>query len=127
MKKLAILGVIWGTTFSLWASAQTINRQARLTWTAPTTCDGGAALTQCPILGYSVQKLINGTWTQIGVTAASVLTYTDSNLPVGIHTYRVLTNSEAGPSRPSNEVSKPLNVPGAPGNLVITVTVTIAE
>lgn len=110
-------------------SAQTVNRQAKLNWTAPTTCEGGVANVpvNCPILGYSVQKLTNGTWTQIGVTTASVLTYTESNLAIGTHTYRVLATSEAGPSAPSNQVSKPLNVPGAPGNLVITVTVTITE
>lgn len=111
------------------ANAQTVNRQAKLNWSAPTSCEGGLSnpAVNCPILGYSVQKLVNNVWTQIGVTTASVLTYTDSNLPVGTHTYRVLATSEAGPSAPSAQVSKPLNVPGAPGNLVITVTVTITE
>jgi hypothetical protein len=107
------------------ASAQTINRQVKLSWVAPSTCEGGAALSNCAILGYSVQKLIGTTWTEIGTTTSSILTYTESNLAIGTYTYRVLATSEAGPSKPSNQVSKSFNVPGAPGNLVITVTVVI--
>lgn len=109
------------------ASAQTVNRQAKLDWIAPTACKGGTPLTNCPILGYSVQKLIGTTWTEIGTTTASVRTYTDSNLPLGTYTYRVLATSASGPSDPSNEVSKTIDVPGAPGSVVITVTVTVAS
>jgi hypothetical protein len=106
-------------------SAQTINRQAKLSWTAPSTCEGGAALSNCLILGYSVQKLIGTTWTQIGTTTSSILTYTDSNLAIGTYAYRVLATGEAGPSKPSNQVTKSFNVPGAPGNLAITVTIVV--
>lgn len=108
------------------ASAQTVTRKATLVWTAPTTCKGGGAITNCPVRGYSVQKLVDNVWTQIGVTTATVLTYTDNNIALGTHTYRVLAISDAGPSDPSNEVSKTLDVPGAPGGVVITVTVTVS-
>jgi hypothetical protein len=107
------------------AHAQTVNRQAVLNWQAPTTCEGGSAITNCPIRGYSVQKLIGTTWTELGTTVASVRTYTHTNLPLGTHTYRVLATSDAGPSNPSNEVTRIIDVPGAPGGIVITVTVTV--
>lgn len=108
------------------AQAQTINRKATLTWTAPTACQGGSALSNCPIKGYSIQRKINTTWTEIGTTVASVLTFTEENLSIGTHTYRVLATSDAGPSPPSNEATKTIDVPGVPGNIVITITVTIS-
>lgn len=116
-----LVGACWHTI----ASAQTVNRQAVLTWQAPTACEGGTAIANCPIRGYSVQKLIGTTWTEVGTTIASVRTYTHSNLPLGTHTYRVLATSDAGPSNPSNEATRIIDVPGAPGGIVITVTVTV--
>lgn len=115
--------------FGLAAFAQdpSLNRTAVLTWDAPTACVGGAPIGDCPVLGYSVQKRIGTIWTEIGTTTASTLTYRDQNLSLGTHTYRVLATSEAGPSAPSNEGSKSFNVPGAPGNLVITVTITVSQ
>lgn len=112
---------------SFQVDAQTVNRKAVLSWTAPARCEGSATTgtTNCPILGYSVQRQIAGVWTQIGTTAASVVTYTDQNLALGTYNYRVLATSAAGPSAPSNENSKSFEVPGAPGNLIISVTITI--
>lgn len=107
------------------SDAQTINRKAILTWTAPTVCEGGGALTNCPILGYSIQKQSGTSWAEVGSTVANILTFTHENLPLGTHTYRVLATSAAGPSAPSAPGSKSFAVPGAPGNLVITVTITI--
>jgi hypothetical protein len=72
-----------------------------------------------------VQKNINGTWTEVGTTVASVRSFTHANQPLGTHTYRVLATSDAGPSAPSNESSRTVDVPGAPGGVVITVTVTV--
>lgn len=109
------------------ASAQTVNRRAVLTWQAPTACAGGAPISNCPVRGYSVQKLQGTSWVEVGTTSASVLTYTDSGLALGSHTYRVLATSDAGPSAPSNEVTKVIDVPGAPGSVVVTVTVTVAS
>lgn len=106
------------------AGAQTVSRQAVLTWSAPTACAGGGALSQCPILGYSVQERINNVWTEVGTTTSSVLTYTHRNIAVGPHTYRVLATSAAGPSEPSNEITKG-DVPGTPSNVVVTITVTV--
>lgn len=109
------------------ASAQTVNRRAVLTWSAPTACAGGAAISNCPVRGYSVQKLQGTSWVEIGTTAATVLTYTESNITLGSHSYRVLATSDAGPSAPSNEVTKVIDVPGAPGSVVVTVTVTVSS
>jgi len=109
------------------SSAQTINRQAVITWDAPSSCAGGGDLTLCPILSYSVQKLNDTTWTQLGTTTAAIRTYTDSNLALGTHTYRILARSEAGDSAPSLTVAKSFDVPGAPGNLVITITIEITQ
>lgn len=114
---------------SLWfaaAHAQTVSRQAVLTWVAPTTCAGGSAITNCPIRGYSIQKRQGSAWAEIGTTAAAVLTYTDRDLALGSHAYRVLATSDAGPSAPSNEVTRIIDVPGAPGSIVVTVTVTVS-
>jgi hypothetical protein len=119
---LAILVVSCALTV---ANAQTVGRNLVLTWQAPTTCAGGSALTNCPILGYSVQKNISGTWTEVGTTVASVRTFTHQNQALGTHTYRVVATSDAGPSGPSNETSRIIDVPGAPGSVVITVTVTV--
>lgn len=128
---LRIIAVVWGLAFTFVAQTayaqETTNRKATLRWTAPTACEDGSSLVQCPVLGYSIQKNIDDNWTQIGVTTADVLTYVDENLPLGVHTYRVLATSEAGPSLPSNEGSKSFNVPGAPGNLIITVTITVSQ
>lgn len=108
------------------ASAQTVTRRAVLSWAAPTACAGGSAISNCPVRGYSVQKLIATTWTEIGTTTATVLTYTENNIALGSHRYRVLATSDAGPSAPSNEVTKVIDVPGVPGSVVVTVTVTVS-
>lgn len=110
------------------ASAQSsppVVRSAVLSWTAPTACAGGAPISHCAVLGYSVQKRDGSTWAEVGTTPADVTTFTHSNLPLGTHTYRVLATSANGPSAPSNEGSKVIDVPGAPGSIVITVTVTV--
>lgn len=107
------------------AQAQTVTRQAVLTWQAPTTCAGGSPISNCPVTGYSVQKRQGTNWVELGTTGAAVLTYTDRNLALGSHSYRVLANSAAGPSAPSNESTKVIDVPGAPGSIVVTVTVTV--
>jgi hypothetical protein len=109
------------------ASAQTVTRRAVLTWTAPTACAGGAPISNCPVRGYSVQKQQGASWVEIGTTAAAVLTYTESNLALGSHSYRVVATSDNGQSSPSNEVTKVIDVPGAPGSVVVTVTVTVAS
>lgn len=109
------------------ANAQTVSRQAVLTWQAPIACAGGAPIANCTVRGYSVQKRQGANWVEIGTTSASVLTYTDRDLPLGTYTYRVLATADAGPSAPSNEGTKIIDVPGAPGSLVITVTVTVSS
>lgn len=113
--------------FASVAMAQTATRQAVLTWQAPTACAGGSPIANCPVRGYSVQKRQGTTWVEIGTTTASVLTYTDRDIALGTHAYRVLATSDAGPSAPSNEVTKVIDVPGAPGSVVVTVTVTVTS
>lgn len=109
------------------AQAQSVARNAVVSWSAPSTCAGGAAISNCAITGYIVQKLNGTAWSEVGTTAANVTTFTHTNLPLGTHTYRVLANSAAGPSDPSPQGSKILDVPGAPGSIVITVTVTVTS
>lgn len=109
------------------ALAQTVSRQAVLTWVAPTACAGGAPITNCPVRGYSIQKQQGTTWVEIGTTTAAVRTYTESNIAIGSHSYRVIATSDNGPSAPSNEVTKVIDVPGAPGSVVVTVTVTVSS
>lgn len=129
MKRNLVAGVF---ALAAWAlavpvEAQTaVNRKAVLTWNAPTQCASGAAITQCAVSGYTVEKLTSGVWLGLANTAANVLTYTDENLAPGTYTYRVYAQSSmSSPSLPSNVVTKSLDSPGAPGNLVITITVTI--
>ena len=122
---IAMLAILVVSCCFTVAHAQTVTRQAVLTWQAPTACEGGSAITNCPIRGYSVQKLVGTTWTEVSTTTASVRTFTHTNLPLGTHTYRVLATSDAGPSNPSNEATRIIDVPGAPGGIVITVTVTV--
>lgn len=124
--RYAYLLLLAGLSFQPQSQAQTVNRQAKLTWEAPTACEGGAAIADCPVTGYRVEKQLNGTWTQIATTAPNVLTYTESNLGLGSHTYRVIAVAAGGVSPPSNTGSKTFAVPGAPGNLIITITVAIA-
>lgn len=125
MKPLHVFTSCLCLLFGAVSVAQTVTRRAVLTWTAPTACAGGAPISNCPVTGYSVQKLAGTTWTQIGVTTANVLTYSDNNIALGSHRYRVLATSDAGPSAPSNEVTKVIDVPGAPGSVVVSVTVTV--
>ncbi len=122
---VAMLVIMAGSLWLAVADAQTVGRSLVLNWQAPTSCAGGSPITNCPILGYSIQKNINGTWTEVGTTVASVRTFTHSNQPLGTHTYRVVATSDAGPSAPSNEASRTIDVPGTPSGIVITVTVTV--
>lgn len=124
-----LLGVLAFLGLSIYftvAHAQTVTRQAVLTWQAPTACAGGSPIANCPVRGYSVQKRQGTNWVEIGTTATAVLTYTDRDIALGSHTYRVLATSDAGPSAPSNEATRIIDVPGAPGSIVVTVTVTVS-
>lgn len=112
--------VIGAALFTSLAHAQTVTRNAKLDWSAPTTCQGGAPISTCPLLGYSIQRLTGTTWQEIATTTASVRTYTDANITLP-QSYRVLAVNAAGAGNPSNEVVK-IDVPG---NVVLTVTVTV--
>jgi len=102
-------------------------RTATLTWTAPTACSDGSPIAQCAVTGYIIEKQAGSSWSQVGTTAANVLRFEQSNLPLGTHTYRVMASSANGPSSPSNAASKTIAVPGAPGSVVITVTVAFTQ
>lgn len=109
------------------ANAQTEPvRTATLTWTAPAACADGSPITNCPVTGYIVEKQNGSTWSPIGTTAEGVRRFEQTNLALGTHTYRVLANSAAGPSAPSSSASKTIAVPGAPGSIVVTITVTVS-
>jgi len=110
------------------ADAQTVqNRIATITWQAPTTCEGGAPITTCPITGYIIEKQNGANWVPIGTTAPNVRQFVEQNLALGSHSWRVLANSDSGPSLPSAVATRAIALPGTPGGVqvVITVNVTI--
>lgn len=123
LASLLFLAVLFGG--AQFAQAQTVTRAANLTWTAPAACADGSAIANCVVRGYVVQKQTGNAWDTIGLTTPDVLKYTDGNLPLGTHVYRVLANSDGDVSAPSNTASKTFAVPGAPGSLVVTITVTV--
>ncbi|MBI4566669.1 MAG: fibronectin type III domain-containing protein [Planctomycetes bacterium] len=83
--------------------------------------------------GFSVERLISGSWTQISWVPDNVTTYVDATVsPNTEYRYRVLAFNAAGNSSPSNEVSattvQPSVVPAAPSNLrVVSVTASSVE
>ena len=80
--------------------------------------------------GFSIERLIGTTWTQIGWVADNVTTYTDASLiPGTAYSYRVLAFNGAGNSATTNPVTatttSPAPTPAAPSDLVATaVTAT---
>jgi hypothetical protein len=125
---LALVGLLALLILGAWvgiAQAQTVTRDVKLSWTAPTKCMSGAPITSCPITNYGVLKLIGTTWTQIGTTLPTVTSYTDANVPLGTYSYRVVAKSSTTTdSDPSNIATKTVDAPNA-GDIVITVTVTV--
>lgn len=99
-------------------------RQATISWTAPTQCADGSPIAACPITGYTIEKQSGSTWSSIGTTAANVTQFVQSDLALGTHTYRVITNSATGPSAPSSSASKVIAVPGPATNITVTISCT---
>ena len=98
------------------------------TWVAPTTCSTGEPITACPVTGYRVERApsTNGTYATIA-SAVTGLTYTHAGVTAGQHCYRIIAQSNAGDSVPSNVVCKtnvrPAGPPSPPTNLRVVETV----
>lgn len=101
-------------------------------WTAPTICNGGQAITVCPVQSYKVETASSKTataWTTVGTTVPTVLTIKVAGLTAGTHCYRVTAVGTAGSSTAAIQGNDcPVTVapvPGPPTN-VLTVSDPIA-
>ena len=109
----AVYGTPPGPPRSLTAAVAPVvgSGQVRLSWLLPAS-DGGSAIT-----GYLIQRFLNGTWNQVGTTAATSFTLSGLSSTT-TYTFRVLARNAEGPSTPSNQVNVvPRTVPSAPGAL----------
>ncbi len=75
--------------------------------------------------GFSIERQISGSWTQIGWVPDNMTTFTNTGLNSGTaYSYRVLAFNGAGNSTTTNVVaattSPMITIPGAPCNLVAT-------
>lgn len=93
----------------------------RLTWDAPTTCQGGQPVTNCAVTSYQIQRapVSNGPYTPIGTS--NTTTFTHVGAAAGVNCYVVVAQSANGPSRASAHVCKtnvePAGPPNPPTNL----------
>jgi hypothetical protein len=73
--------------------------------------------------GFSIEKLVSGSWTQTGSVSANATTFTKSGLPAGTwFDYRVVAFNGGGNSGPSNVLhaqTSPSGSPAAPTNLTV--------
>lgn len=94
-----------------------------VTWTGPTTCVSGQPIANCPVTGYRVERAstTTGTFSQVGTTGPSVVTFTHNVASAGQNCYRVIALSNSGNSDPSNVACKtnvqPSGPPSPPTNL----------
>jgi hypothetical protein len=127
MKYLVILALALAGT----AHAQTAWNADTVSWEAPTTCNDGTPISNCPVTGYRVETAASKaatTWTLVTTTAANVLTANATGLTAGPHCYRVIATSAFGNSAATVQGNDcPVAVPptpGPPGN-VRTVETTV--
>jgi hypothetical protein len=76
--------------------------------------------------GFQVERLVNGTWTQVAVVGANVTSWQDTGLAAGTsYSYRVRAYNAAGESAYSNTASATTSpaatTPSAPANLAASV------
>jgi hypothetical protein len=112
------------------AQAQTAWNSNTITWDAPTACDTGVPVANCPVVGYRIERSATptGTFTTVGNVAGSVLTFTHTNALAGQNCYRVSSVDAIGPTVPSAAACRtntaPTPRPNPPTNLrVIETTV----
>lgn len=97
----------------------------QVSWAAPTACNDGSPITDCPVTGYRVETAKTcsaATWGLAGTTAANVMTLKATGLTAGLNCYRVKAQSANGDSNASTTASATA-VPPAPGEPTST-TVT---
>jgi hypothetical protein len=99
-----------------------------VSWNAPTTCQSGQPVANCPVTGYRVERssTSGGAFATVGSTT-SALTFTHNGAAAGQNCYRVIALSATGDSGPSNVACKtntqPAGPPSPPTNLRFTDTV----
>jgi hypothetical protein len=71
---------------------------ADISWSPPTSCVGGGALSECPIVAYNVEtsQSATGPWTPVVTTAPTVLSYKLNGVLPGTWFYRVFATSGIG-------------------------------
>ena len=77
--------------------------------------------------GFSIERVVGGTWTQIGWVPEGVTSYTNTGLSAGVtYSFRVLAFNGSGNSATTSAVqatTPPLiQIPAAPSTLVVTAT-----
>lgn len=101
----------------------------KLSWTAPTACSDGSAISNCAVTGYEIQHAAaaHEVFAVLKGIGASVTTHTLTGVTPGNHCYLLRANSARGFSANSNVacIDVPAPVPGAPMNVTVTVTVVI--
>lgn len=101
-----------------------------LSYTAPTTCADGSALTNCPTTGYEVLTAASATATSatLETVGPTVTTRNYANLTPGTYCYSVKTVSNTVKSAESVRACAdvPSLPPKAPAGITVTVNVTIS-
>jgi hypothetical protein len=123
MRRLLIL-------VALLAAPAAFAADVRLSWTAPTTCEDGSALTNCPTTGFEVSESAAATGQPWGVreTVAGTATTRTYVLPPGQRCFQLRTVAGTSKSGPSNTACAdvPSLPPKAPQGVTVTVQVTVS-
>lgn len=97
-----------------------------LNWDAPTTCQSGQPIANCPVTSYRVERAPSATGTFAVVGTSTSLTYTHLSAAAGVNCYRVFALSATGESFPSSVACKtnvePAGPPNPPTNLRVAAT-----
>jgi hypothetical protein len=102
----------------------------KLSYTAPTTCEDGSALTNCPTTGFEVLTGVapTGTYTPVETLGPTVTTKTYTSIAPGQKCWSVKTVSGTLKSSESTRscIDVPSLPPKAPAGITVTVQVTVA-
>lgn len=122
MKTLLALAL---SLFAVAANAGTVT----VSWTSPSTCEDGSALSFCPTTGFEISEgtSLTGTFTVKETVAADITSRTYQNVGPGTRCYSGKTLS--GDQKSAESTRACTNVaslpPKAPQGMTVTVTVTV--
>ena len=102
-----------------------------VSWTPPTTCADGSALTNCPTTGFEISKGSTPTdaaYTAIETLSATTTSKTYTNVAPGQVCFSLKTVSNGQKSAESTRACAdvPSLPPKAPAGITVTVQVTVA-